>query len=405
MRADAVALLFPAARRTGARRLCRASGRARRLLAAIVGVAGAGAPALTRWLGAGTLAPLGAPLAVTAALMLASTPLESALTASGRIELSRSPRLPATARRRRDGRRRVLARAGGAVLGGRRGCRRARVVLLVVLFARGLLPLGWPSAALVRAQLRYALPFAGASVFFVGQRYCAQYLVAARVDAATFPIFTIGSFHLPVVDIVFTPVTEVLIVALGTTLATSRRASLEAVQRAVNRLAALLFPAAAGAWLLGSALVPLLFTARYAAAVPLFEIATLLVPFCVLPNDALLRAAGDTRLLLVFSAARVPFTLTLVLVGMRVGGSQARCSAPFAPRRSRASCSCGAAAASSAIRRSARCSIGRRSRESPSPAPPPACPRGACASSCTRRCRWCPRRSSSTSPPTCSRRG
>ena len=162
-------------------------------------------------------------------------------------------------------------------------------------------------------------------------------------------------------------------VALGGTLTRDPGASLAAVRNAGNRLAALLFPAAAGAWLLGATLVPLFFTARYAAAVPLFEIATLLVPFCILPSDALLRAAGDTRFLFVFSAARVPFTLALVLVGMRYGWLAGAMLGAVAAEAVAASPCCGAGGASSAIRASPPCSICRCLAVLPPPAPRPAC--------------------------------
>jgi len=69
--------------------------------------------------------------------------------------------------------------------------------------------------ALVGGAVTFAVPFAGSIWLYVTQRYFAQYAVSARFPAATFAIFAVASFHLPVVDIVFTPITEVLMVELG----------------------------------------------------------------------------------------------------------------------------------------------------------------------------------------------
>jgi O-antigen/teichoic acid export membrane protein len=89
---------------------------------------------------------------------------------------------------------------------------------------------------------------------------------------------------------------------------------------AVTRLATILFPAAAGAWLLGSTTLPLLFTNTYLAAVPLFLLATVEIPLWVLPVDALLRAQGETRYLLWFSAVRIAVAALLILSGIHFFG-------------------------------------------------------------------------------------
>jgi O-antigen/teichoic acid export membrane protein len=187
--------------------------------------------------------------------------------------------------------------------------------------ARGVLPTAPPRAGRLRQQLAFALPFAGATWLYVGQRYFAQYAVSARFAPAVFALYTVASFHLPVVDIVFTPITEVMMVELGRAFA---RAEPGAARThffdAVDKLAAILFPAACGAWLLGPAILPLLFTHKYTGAVPLFLLATFEIPLWILPVDALLRAAGDTRFLFAFNAARVFITAGLVLAGIRLLG-------------------------------------------------------------------------------------
>src|SRR6185295_11497533 len=81
----------------------------------------------------------------------------------------------------------------------------------------------------------------------------------------------------------------------------ARLAPCAAWDDAVDKLASLLFPAAAGAFLFGPTVLPLLFTAKFAGAVPLFLLATCEIPLWILPCDALLRAAGDTRFLFWFN--------------------------------------------------------------------------------------------------------
>jgi O-antigen/teichoic acid export membrane protein len=182
------------------------------------------------------------------------------------------------------------------------------------------IPIARPDGKLLRAQLAFALPFAGASWLYVGQRYFGQYAVSAHFDAATFALYTVAAFHLPVVDIVFTPLTEVLMVQLGATLGRDRRASMRHWHDCMLKLATMLFPAAAGAWLFGPSLLPLLFTRSYSAAVPLFLLTSVEIPLWILPLDALLRAAGDTRFLFALNAARVAVTAAFVVSGIFLAG-------------------------------------------------------------------------------------
>ena len=285
-----------------------------------------GAPLIGRWVGSGELQHLAAPLAIFAGLMLAAAPLEGALTSERRIGGS------ALAYVLTDG-----ARAGSMIAAARWGVRwlgpaaifwaaacvaALRVCALGLLLARRVLPAARPRLAFFRPQLAFALPFAGACLLYVLQRYCSQYVVSARFDAATFALFTVASFHLPVVDIVFTPITEVLMVELGRTLGADAAASRAAWHDAIDKLTSILFPCTAAAWLFGPTVLPLLFTHRYQSAVPLFLLTTLEIPIWILPVDALLRSAGDMRFLFGFNTLRIAVTVGLVLLGIHVAGLQ-----------------------------------------------------------------------------------
>ncbi|MFL5292185.1 MAG: lipopolysaccharide biosynthesis protein [Myxococcales bacterium] len=280
-----------------------------------------GAPLLAHFLESPGLLEARGSLALYAGAMLAATPLEPTLTSSDR------PARAAVAYTVTDALRAGGMVAGAVFLGGPWIFRAAaavallRVVALWTLAVRGSVPFGRPSRTMLRAQLAFALPFAGSSVLWVAQRQFSQYAVSASFDPATFALFAVGCFHLQVVDIIYTPMSEVLMVDLAHLAhAGNRSVASEAFREAVARLATILFPAAAGAWLLGSTVVPLLFTVTYAAAVPLFLLATVEIPIWILPCDALLRAEGETRFLLWFSAVRIAVAALLVLGGIHFFG-------------------------------------------------------------------------------------
>jgi O-antigen/teichoic acid export membrane protein len=281
----------------------------------------AGAPLLGRWLGDGTLATLRVPLALFGALSLVSAPLEGSLTSEGRIGAAGLAYVAT------DGVR-AFALIVGAKYFGPAGIFWAatitgglRVVALWALVFTRALPGARPDRALFKAQLAYALPFAGSTYLYVAQRYFAQYAVSASFDAATFALFAVASFHMPVVDIIFSPLSDVMMVHIGRAVhAGETRGAWVAWNDTVQKLAQLLFPAAACAWLFGPTVLPILFTHKYDGSVPLFMLATLEIPLWILPLDALLRAAGETRFLFKFNAARIAFTALFVIGGIKLFG-------------------------------------------------------------------------------------
>src|SRR5207302_4594466 len=62
----------------------------------------------------------------------------------------------------------------------------------------------------LRRQLAYALPFGAAFALIIPQQQFHSYLVSASVTAAAFAVYAVGCFQLPIVDMLYTPVSEIL---------------------------------------------------------------------------------------------------------------------------------------------------------------------------------------------------
>ena len=172
-------------------------------------------PYLGRWLGDGTLVSLRAPLALFAGLMLAAAPLESAILGANRIGVAALTYVFT------DGVRAALL-VVGAKYGGPVGLFWAatlsaalRVVAMAFVVVTRIVPWQRPHWAHYKAQLVYSLGYAGAIYLYVAQRYFSQYAVSASFDAATFALFAVASFHMPVVDIVFTPLSDVMVLHIA----------------------------------------------------------------------------------------------------------------------------------------------------------------------------------------------
>jgi O-antigen/teichoic acid export membrane protein len=189
---------------------------------------------------------------------------------------------------------------------------------------RGTLGRWWDRAAL-RTQLGYALPFGAALAVSVPQHSFHQWVVSALFDPALFAIYTVGCFQLPIVDLLYTPTSEVLMVHVGEL---ERAGRLDQVARAFReaaaRLAYVFVPTCVFLLAAAPEFIEAVFGAKFLPSVPLFRVSTLAVLFGCFPVDGLLRARGDTaaifRSYVVKALVTVPLVLGFVHLFGLVGG-------------------------------------------------------------------------------------
>ncbi|WP_242344997.1 oligosaccharide flippase family protein [Anaeromyxobacter terrae] len=254
-------------------------------------------------------------------LQIAGAPLDIAWNASGRIGAAALARLLTEVARGAA----ILAAAllGGSVAAVFAGITAAHLLRAVWTFAA----LGRAhglrfSAAALRRQAAYALPFGAAFLLIVPQQQLHHYVVAGAVSAAAFAVYSVGTFQLPVVDILYTPVSELLQIGLAEVEGAGRppRAGLPLFHEAVQQLAFAFLPLMGLLAVIAPALIELLFSARYLEAVPLFRLGVLSVALAALPLDGVMRARAQTGYMVVLSAAKLAATVPLVVGGLRAAG-------------------------------------------------------------------------------------
>ncbi|WP_242396316.1 lipopolysaccharide biosynthesis protein [Anaeromyxobacter oryzisoli] len=176
--------------------------------------------------------------------------------------------------------------------------------------------------AALRRQFAYALPFGAAFLLIVPQQQYHQYAVAAAVSAAAFAVYSVGTFQLPVVDVLYTPVSELLQIGLAEQEGAGRppRAGLALFHEAVLQLSFAFVPLVGLLSVAAPALIAFLFSPRYVGAVPIFRLAVFQVALAALPLDGVMRARAQNRFMLVLSACKLAGTAALVTAGLALGG-------------------------------------------------------------------------------------
>lgn len=285
------------------------------------GILVAGAPLLAAHFSNPALRAHAGWFAALAGLTIAGAPLDVAWNASGRVGAAALTRLAT------EGTRSAALVLGALALGNLKGALagvtaaaalRAIVTFAVLARRHGLAV----RAAELRRQVVYALPFGLAFVLIVPQQQFHQYAVGAAVSAAAFAVYSVGTFQLPVVDVLYTPVSELLQIGLAEVEGAGRppRTGLPLFHEAVHQLAFAFVPMVGLLAVVAPEVIELLFSPLYLPAVPIFRVAALSVLLAALPLDGVMRARAQNRYMLALSAAKLALTAILVLLGLSLRG-------------------------------------------------------------------------------------
>ena len=130
-----------------------------------------------------------------------------------------------------------------------------------------------PDGALLRKQLAYALPFQLGGALWILVLNLHYYLVASFVDAATFAIYAVGCLQIPLIELLFTPAKNIMMVRMREAITAHRPGAPITIWRdTVGKLAVFFFPLVGLLLVTAHELIPFLFTERYAASTPIFMI-------------------------------------------------------------------------------------------------------------------------------------
>jgi O-antigen/teichoic acid export membrane protein len=167
-------------------------------------------------------------------------------------------------------------------------------------------------------QLTYALPYGLAMALAIPQQYAHQFVVSGLMVPAVFAIYAVGCFQLPIVDLLYTPTSEVLMVRLGEMDKEARgEEGVTAFRQAVVELSRLFFPLSAFLVAVAPDFIVALFGQKFLPAAPVFQVGQFAVLLAALPVEGVLRARHETRHLLLSYGVKALVTVPLVYFGVR----------------------------------------------------------------------------------------
>lgn len=177
-------------------------------------------------------------------------------------------------------------------------------LIMLMGFLRSAFGAFWkrPDFSMLRAQIAYAVPLGLAGWLYWFQMEAHQYVVARMFGPATYALYAVGCFSLPLTAVIGESVGSVVIQRVSRLHSQARRADIvEVLARAMRGLAVLYMPLYALFLVTGPDLIAFIFTEQYRASWPIFAVNLTLMPLAILAiaSDAVVRSYLECRRFLV----------------------------------------------------------------------------------------------------------
>jgi O-antigen/teichoic acid export membrane protein len=186
-------------------------------------------------------------------------------------------------------------------------------------FGRFLASFDWP---LFKAQIGNALPFGIGGIVAILQSDLHNYFVSYHFEPAVFAIYAVGCFQVPILGMLSSSFASAVNPELARCQeAGDARAIIWLWMDVVRKLAFLYFPAFALLFTMRTELITLLFTANYAASVPIFAVNLIGVLFAVTIHMHVLRLFDEMKYFrLKLYLVLLPITWGALWLGLRTAG-------------------------------------------------------------------------------------
>ncbi len=165
----------------------------------------------------------------------------------------------------------------------------------------------------LRSHLAYALPFGFAGVIEILQLNFHLYAVSYYFDAATFAIYAVGCLQVPLIDILTSSTSNVMMVNMRQKVIQRDFGAVHAIWLdSIRKISLLLLPLVTLLLLAAPLLIVVLFGEAYRASVPVFMVWTASTALTILLTDSVLRVFAQNRYLILQNFVRLAIVVLLI---------------------------------------------------------------------------------------------
>jgi O-antigen/teichoic acid export membrane protein len=170
---------------------------------------------------------------------------------------------------------------------------------------------------LLRQQLGFIMPLGFATSLHHLHQYVGQIVISAQLGVVALAVYAVASFKVPVIRIARSAVGDAIFPDMVRQAASEQRDKLRLWKRGNIAYSFLILPLFVILFWYADVFIPLLFTDKYAEAVPIFRILSLIMPIEAIELSSPLRAANRTRELLAGNVLLFASNLVCILIFFR----------------------------------------------------------------------------------------
>lgn len=197
-----------------------------------------------------------------------------------------------------------------------------RFVAMMIYFRRRYdINLRQVSGSTLREQWKLAGPMAVQSGAHLLEVHTDKYLIIYFYSTATYAVYSVGAFQLPVVEMLFHSITAVILPRLAEYYGENKMDSLLNLwNEAIRKSAILLFPLFAVMLTVHREFLLTLFSHKYEQSVPIFAVYIWIVPTYIMANNLLLQAIGHSKYLFWTGIFKPMLAVVMISAGLHWGG-------------------------------------------------------------------------------------
>ncbi len=170
-------------------------------------------------------------------------------------------------------------------------------------------------------QMQLAGPMAVQSGAHLIESHIDKYLIIYYYSTATYAVYTVGAFQIPIVAMLFNSITAVILPRLAELYRQNKRDDLLALwNEAIRKSAIILFPLFALMFTVHREFILYLFTDKYIESIPIFAVYLWIIPTYIMANNLLLQAIGHGKYLFWTGIFKPILAIFIVFFGLQWGG-------------------------------------------------------------------------------------
>jgi O-antigen/teichoic acid export membrane protein len=173
----------------------------------------------------------------------------------------------------------------------------------------------------IKGQIRYSFPFGLAVIVATIRRFLHQYFISFLFSTRDFAIYAVGSFQLPMMNVIYTSVSNVVLIRISEYQKQKMYDKIIKIWiNSARKLALIYFPVTVLFIISSREFISTIFTERYLPSIPFFIVTLMQIPFDIFITHSILKAFAETKFIFKLNLIFLILTTMFIYVFIQLWG-------------------------------------------------------------------------------------